>query len=294
MTVWQKLWAVLCIAIGLAPDRIAAAAEPPPFWVGVAQAQLTALQSEFDKLGPARIEDGIFYFGATKIDGNNALAEQTGRRAGAFWIYRREGARFAAIATNMHSGKGGYDLDRPIDAAATAALRKGEPYYGTIALAPDLNEKAGFAPAKARDGSVIGAYLVLVADRDACSRNLAPAVFPDGPRRLVSIDGAQGFDALNAQIRAGACNGVSITWREACNTDETSTRIGENGEIIDRIAGAATTRCGCAVDLPTPGRNEIAAALHGATRWRIDDDGLLILEGSGHRVVFDRGARAVP
>ena len=125
----------------LGPVALADPAAPALFWVEVAQAQLSALQGELDKLGPAHIEGRALYFGGTKISGNNGEASEIGRRVGAIWIYQRESDRFSAVATDMHGQGGGYDLDRPIAAQAAAALRAGKPYFGMIPLAPNLSAR---------------------------------------------------------------------------------------------------------------------------------------------------------
>lgn len=76
-------------------------------WIAAAQPHMTRLEDALAKLGPARIDDGAFYFGTTKLGSGSATAEDIGRRIGAaYWLFRRDGDEFTDAGKLILEGPG--------------------------------------------------------------------------------------------------------------------------------------------------------------------------------------------
>ncbi len=157
--VWLKSMLAL-VVMGVMLGGAFTASAATPFEAKV-KAAMAAMKEESAKLGPAKAEGGVLYFGATKINDNYELVDSLkGKFGGTATFFVKQGESFMRISTNvMKDGKRA--IGTPLDPSgpAIAAIRQGKGYFGIVDILGKMYD-TGYEPIFNPAGEVVGIYYV--------------------------------------------------------------------------------------------------------------------------------------
>ena len=120
------------------------------------------LKAETAKLGPARIEGSVLYFGGTKMNDNFAIVDKVKAQfdiTATLFVKKDNG--FMRVSTNVIKNDGNRAVGTVLDPEGPAiiAIRKGERYAGKAAILEKLYETI-YEPVRNEAGEIIGVYYV--------------------------------------------------------------------------------------------------------------------------------------
>jgi hypothetical protein len=127
---------------------------------GDVKAAMTALQTETEKLGAAKIQGSDLYFGDTKVSSGLVLTVKKEHHVAAS-IFIKSGDQYTRVATTLRKEDGSRAVGTALDpdSPAIAKLNSGESYYGDATVFGKTYD-SGYEPIKDASGAVIGAYFV--------------------------------------------------------------------------------------------------------------------------------------
>lgn len=159
VTTWLKsMLALVVLSVMLGSAFTASAATP---FEAKVKAAMAAMKEESAKLGPAKAEGGVLYFGTTKINDNYALVDSLkGKFGGTATFFIKQGESFMRVSTNvMKDGKRAVGTPLDPSGPAMAAMRQGKAFYGIVDILGKMYD-TGYEPIINPAGEVVGIYYV--------------------------------------------------------------------------------------------------------------------------------------
>ncbi len=120
------------------------------------------LKTETAKLGPARIEGSVLYFGSTKMNGNYEIVDKVKAQfdiTATLFVKKDDG--FMRISTNVVKDDGNRAIGTVLDpnGQAIAAIRKGERFAGKVDILGKPYDTI-YEPVRNEAGEIIGVHYV--------------------------------------------------------------------------------------------------------------------------------------
>lgn len=122
---------------------------------------MAMLKSETAKLGSAKAENGVLYFGSEKMNDNFTVVDAVkAKHGGTATLFVKSGTAFVRISTNvMKKGERAIGTNLDPQGPAIAAIRNGKAFYGIVDILGKLFD-TGYEPIKDAAGEVVGIYYV--------------------------------------------------------------------------------------------------------------------------------------
>jgi hypothetical protein len=123
---------------------------------------IALLKEKAAKLGTPKVENGILYFGNTKINDDFTVVDEVKDEKGCTaTFFVKDGDNFLRVSTNVMTDGSvravGTNLN--VRGKAFEALSKGESFYGVIDVV-GKNYDTGYEPIKDASGTIVGVYYV--------------------------------------------------------------------------------------------------------------------------------------
>jgi len=120
------------------------------------------LKTETAKLGPAKIEGSVLYFGSAKMNGNYEIVDKVKAQfdiTATLFVKKDDG--FLRISTNVIKDDGNRAVGTVLDpkGQAIVAIRKGERFAGKVDILGKLYDTI-YEPVRNEAGEIIGVYYV--------------------------------------------------------------------------------------------------------------------------------------
>jgi len=131
-----------------------------PFAVKIKEA-MASMKDESAKIGPAKAEGGVLYFGTTRINDNYALVDSLKNKfGGTATFFVKQGEAFMRVSTNvMKDGKRAVGTPLDPSGPAIAAIRQGKAYYGIVDILGKMYD-TGYEPILNPAGEIVGVYYI--------------------------------------------------------------------------------------------------------------------------------------
>jgi hypothetical protein len=152
----SNLMAILALVMSAFISAVSVASDN-----AVLDESMTMLKSETAKLGTAKVDDGVLYFGSEKINDNFAIVDAVkAKHGGTVTLFVKSGTAFVRISTNvMKKGERAIGTHLDPQGPAIAAIRNGKAFYGIVDILGKLFD-TGYEPIKDAAGEVVGIYYV--------------------------------------------------------------------------------------------------------------------------------------
>lgn len=147
--------AVTVLALGLgAPD---AAAQD----TAKVKAAMATLKEETAKLGKPKVENGVLYFGTSKINDDFTVVDAIkAKHGGTATLFAKKDANFVRVSTNViRDGNRAVGTILDPSGPAIAAIRQGQAYYGLVDILGKIYD-TGYEPVRDEAGEIVGIYYV--------------------------------------------------------------------------------------------------------------------------------------
>jgi hypothetical protein len=135
-----------------------------PAWAADGANVKTAMQTlkaETAKMGPAKLEGDILFFGNTKINDNFVVVDDVkAKHGGTATMFVKKGNSFVRVSTNVQK-EGARAVGTILDPSgpAYAAVNQGNAFYGMVDILGKIYD-TGYEPIKSDAGAIIGVYYV--------------------------------------------------------------------------------------------------------------------------------------
>jgi hypothetical protein len=122
---------------------------------------MSMLKAETAKLGSAKAENGVLYFGATKINDNFDVVDSVKKaQGGTATLFVKNGSAYIRVSTNViKGGKRAIGTRLDPQGPAIAAINDGKAFYGIVDILGKLYD-TGYEPIKNAQGETVGIYYV--------------------------------------------------------------------------------------------------------------------------------------
>ena len=119
------------------------------------------LKGETAKLGTAKLDGELLYFGSTKINGDFTVVDTVkDKRGGTATLFAKKGSNFVRVSTNvLKDGQRAMGTILDPSGPAFAAINQGNAFYGLVDILGKIYD-TGYEPIKSADGATIGVYYV--------------------------------------------------------------------------------------------------------------------------------------
>lgn len=119
------------------------------------------LKGETAKLGTAKLDGEVLYFGSTKINGDFSVVDTVkGKHGGTATLFAKKGNNFVRVSTNvLKDGQRAVGTILDPSGPAFAAVNQGNSFYGMVDILGKIYD-TGYEPIKSDAGAIIGVYYV--------------------------------------------------------------------------------------------------------------------------------------
>ena len=119
------------------------------------------LKGETAKLGTAKLDGEVLYFGSTKINGDFTVVDTVkDKRGGTATLFAKKGNNFVRVSTNvLKDGQRAIGTILDPSGPAFAAVNQGNSFYGMVDILGKIYD-TGYEPIKSDTGATIGVYYV--------------------------------------------------------------------------------------------------------------------------------------
>ena len=119
------------------------------------------LKGETAKLGTAKLDGEVLYFGSTKINGDFTVVDTVkDKHGGTATLFVKKGNNFIRVSTNvLKDGQRAVGTMLDPSGPAFAAVNQGNSFYGMVDILGKIYD-TGYEPIKSADGAIIGVYYV--------------------------------------------------------------------------------------------------------------------------------------
>jgi hypothetical protein len=122
---------------------------------------MQTLKQETAKLGPAKLDGEVLYFGSAKINDDFTVVDAVkSKHGGTATLFMKKGNNFVRVSTNvLKDGQRAIGTILDPSGPAYAAVNQGNAFYGMVDILGKIYD-TGYEPIKGDGGAIIGVYYV--------------------------------------------------------------------------------------------------------------------------------------